>query len=215
MSFEQFIFYVFAAMSLIGALRMITVNNSVKAALYLVMTFISTAALWIMLNAEFLGIVLILVYVGAVMVLFLFVVMMLDINQDPKREGFASYLPTGILVAVVILIEIGLVLGPRYFGSIEMAQPVALSNQASNTQALGVVLYTKYVYAVELAAILLLVGIIAAIVLVFRRREESDVKYQDISKQVKAVAKERFKMVSMPADVAHHQTAKSLNKEEK
>jgi NADH-quinone oxidoreductase subunit J len=215
MSFEQFVFYVFAAVSLIGGLRMITVNNSVKAALYLVMTFISTAAIWVMLNAEFLGIVLILVYVGAVMVLFLFVVMMLDINQDPKREGFASYLPTGILVAVVVLIEIGLVLGPRYFGVLDLPQPVGLSQEASNTQALGALLYTDYVYAVELAAILLLVGIVAAIILVFRRRDLSEIKYQDISKQVKARASERFKMVSMEAEVSHHQTAKAPVEEAK
>lgn len=213
MSFEQFVFYVFAAVSLFGGFMMITVGNTVKAALYLVMTFISTAAIWIMLEAEFLGIVLVLVYVGAVMVLFIFVVMMLDINHDPLREGFTQYLPTGIIVALVVVAEMSIVLGGQYFGIAYSEAPSKLAIGESNTQALGVSLYTDYVYAVELAAALLLVAIVAAIVLTLRRRASSEVKYQNIAEQVKVQAKDRMRIVQVATDVSRKQT-RSKQKEE-
>ncbi len=169
MGFEKFLFYVFAAVLLFAAVRVITVRNSVHAALFLVLAFFTSAALWLLLEAEFLAIVLVLVYVGAVMVLFLFVVMMLDINLSPLREGFVQYLPLGALIAGVIILEMGLVAYSRFFSSPQFhftPQPA----DYSNTKELGSVLYTVYVYPFEIAAVILLVAIVAAIALTMRKR---------------------------------------------
>ncbi|MDG4813180.1 NADH-quinone oxidoreductase subunit J [Hydrogenovibrio sp. 3SP14C1] len=199
MTFEQFIFYLLAGISVFSGLMVISVKNPVKAALWLVLTFIATAGVWLTAQAEFLGLVLILVYVGAVMVLFLFVVMMLDINLAQLKEGFTRYLPLGVLAAVAIFALMYLVLGPERFGSEQFAAPQLAGGEYSNTKSIAVPLYTTHVYAFILAAVLLLVGIVAAITLTLRRRPPKDVLYQDIDKQVKVQASDRFKMVKMDA----------------
>ena len=170
MSFLQFAFYFFSIILIGAAARVVTVRNPVKAALYLVLAFFSAACIWITLEAEFLAIVLVLVYVGAVMVLFLFVVMMLDIDVTRLREGFARYLPVGADVAAVMAIELGVVLTSGRFDSASMPRPSGHGQDYSNTREVGLLLYTDYVYAFELAAVLLLVAIVAAIVLTLRRR---------------------------------------------
>ncbi len=195
MGFEKFLFYVFSAILVFAAARVITVRNPVHAVLFLVLAFFTSAALWLLLEAEFLAIALVLVYVGAVMVLFLFVVMMLDINTAPLREGFTRYLPVGIAVAVVVLIEMGLVVGGHYFAGFQLGQHAA---DYSNTQALGSVLYTVYVYPFEIAAVILLVAIVAAIALTMRRRPGT--KYQDPAQQVAVNRRNRVRLVSMASD---------------
>ncbi len=201
MTFEQFIFYLLAAISVFSGLMVISVKNPVKAALWLVLAFIATAGVWLTAQAEFLGLVLILVYVGAVMVLFLFVVMMLDINIARLKEGFTRYLPLGVLAGLAIFALMYLVLGPERFGLEQYAAPAQVSAEDSNTLSIAVPLYTEHAYAFILAAVLLLVGIVAAITLTLRRRAPKEVLYQDIDKQVKVQASERFKMVKMDAVV--------------
>ncbi len=201
MTFEQFIFYLLAAISVFSGLMVISVKNPVKAALWLVLAFIATAGVWLTAQAEFLGLVLILVYVGAVMVLFLFVVMMLDINIARLKEGFTRYLPLGVLAGLAIFALMYLVLGPERFGLEHYAAPVQVGAEDSNTLSIAVPLYTEHAYAFILAAVLLLVGIVAAITLTLRRRAPKEVLYQDIDKQVKVQASERFKMVKMDAVV--------------
>jgi NADH-quinone oxidoreductase subunit J len=201
MTFLQFIFYLLAAIAVIAGLKMISVKNPVQAALWLVLAFISTAGIWLIAEAEFLGLALILVYVGAVMVLFLFVVMMLDINVAEFKEGFTRYLPLGVLTALAIFALMYLVLGPERFGLEQVSPPAETANAQSNTLALAVPLYTEHVYAFILAAVLLLVGIVAAITLTLRRRPTTEVLYQDIDKQIKTRAQDRFEMVKMPAHV--------------
>jgi len=198
MEFTKFLFYVFAAILLFAAVRVITVRNPVHATLFLVLAFFNSAALWMLLEAEFLAITLVLVYVGAVMVLFLFVVMMLDINVAPLREGFARYLPTGITVASLIVIEMGLVVGSEFFDPDHYPMPAPHPADYSNTEALGRLLYTEYVYPFEIAAVILLVAIIAAITLTMRRRPET--KYQEPARQVSVVAKERIRIVSLASE---------------
>jgi len=195
---EQFIFYIFAAILLFAAIRVITARNPVHCALYLVLAFFTSAAIWLLLEAEFLAIVLVLVYVGAVMVLFLFVVMMLDINLAPLREGFARYLPVGILVAFLIASQLALVVGAKHFGIDVVPAPQRHAAGYSNTEELGSVLYTVYVYPFELAAVILLVAIIAAIALTMRRRK--GIKYQRPSNQVSVRAEDRVRIVKMPAE---------------
>lgn len=198
MTFEQIIFYFFSAVLLFAAVMVVTVRNPVKAALALVLTFFSAAGLWILLDAEFLAITLVLVYVGAVMVLFLFVVMMLDINIAELREGFGDYLPIGGIVAVLMVVEMAIVLGPRRFGLSKIPAPPGATASFSNTRMLGVLLYTKYLYPFEIAAAILLVAIIAAIALTMRRRTET--KYQNPSAQVGVRRDERLRIVRMPPE---------------
>ena len=195
MGFEQFVFYVFAAVLLFAGAMVITVRNPVHAALFLVLTFFSSAALWMMLEAEFLAITLVLVYIGAVMVLFLFVVMMLDINLIPLREGFMRHLPVGILVALLMIIMMGLVVGPEFSG-----YPVAERHgpDYNNTAELGSILYTVYVYPFELAAVILVVAIVAAIALTLRRRPM--VKHQDPDAQIAVRKQDRLRVIKMDAD---------------
>ncbi|HET19087.1 MAG TPA: NADH-quinone oxidoreductase subunit J [Chromatiales bacterium] len=198
MSFIKLLFFIFSSVAVLSAFRMVTTRNPVHAALYLILTFFSTALVWLLLEAEFLGIVLLLVYVGAVMVLFLFVVMMLDINTAPMREGFIRFLPVGAGVAVVMIVEMSLVLGPKLFGLDIYPAPEPKPADYSNTSELGSVLYTVYVYPFEIAAVILLVAMVAAIMLTLRRRP--GVKYQDASAQAKVRREDRIRMVSMPAE---------------
>jgi NADH-quinone oxidoreductase subunit J len=197
MTYTAAIFYFFAAILVFAGLRVITARNPVHAALYLVLAFFTAAGLWLLLEAEFLAITLVLVYVGAVMVLFLFVVMMLDINLDRLREGFWDYLPLAGFVAVLLMIEMALILGSRHFGLAVTGTPAPKPADYSNTKELGRLLYTDYVYAFELAAVILLVAIVAAIALTLRRRKDS--KYVDPAEQVKVKRNERLRIVNMPA----------------
>jgi len=198
MTFEKFVFWVLAAILVFAAFRVITVRNPVHAALHLVLAFFTSAGLWLLLEAEFLAITLVLVYVGAVMVLFLFVVMMLDINVAPLKEGFIRYLPVGATVAGLIVVEMILVVGARNFGLDEVAKPEARGADYSNTRELGRVLYTEYVYAFEIAAVILLVAIVAAIALTMRRR--AGTKHQDPAKQVLVKRSDRLRIVKMKAE---------------
>ncbi len=200
MTFESAIFYFFAAVLLGSAAMVVTIRNPVKSALFLVLAFVSAACLWMLLKAEFLAIVLVLVYVGAVMVLFLFVVMMIDVNLAVLRQGFGDYLPVGGLVAVLMVVEIALAVGPKQFAADHLAHAAANAAHPhySNTRALGLLLYTTYVYPFEIAAVILLVAIIAAIALTMRRRP--DTKYQDPARQVEVRAKDRMRIVKMRAE---------------
>jgi len=194
--FEAAVFYVFGAVMIVSALAVITARNPVHAALFLVLSFFTASAIWLLLRAEFLAITLVLVYVGAVMVLFLFVVMMLDINLEKLREGFWQYLPLGALVGILMAFEMGAVLYGRWFGLV--APPRAQPANYSNTKELGRLIYTDYVLAFEIAAVVLLVAIVAAIALTLRRRKDS--KAQDPSKQVQARREDRVRLVSMPSE---------------
>jgi NADH-quinone oxidoreductase subunit J len=191
--FEAAIFYVFGAIMIASALAVITARNPVHAALFLVLAFFTAAAIWLLLRAEFLALTLIVVYVGAVMVLFLFVVMMLDINLERLREGFWQYLPLGALVGVLMAAEMTAVLYGRWSGL--LVPPKALAAGYSNTKELGRLIYTHYVLAFEIAAVILLVAIIAAIALTLRQRK--DTKSQDPSAQVRVRRADRVRLVSM------------------
>ena len=195
MTYTTAIFYFFAAILVFAALRVITSRNPVHAALNLVLAFFTAAGLWMMLEAEFLAITLVLVYVGAVMVLFLFVVMMLDINLDKLREGFWDYLPMAAVVAVLLVIEMAMILGARHFGLSAIATPAPHAADYSNTKEIGRLLYTDYVYAFELAAVILLVAIVAAIALTLRRRKDS--KYINPAEQVKVKRSDRLRIIKM------------------
>jgi NADH-quinone oxidoreductase subunit J len=198
MTIETGVFYFFAAVMIFAALRVITARNPVVAALHLVLAFFTGAAIWMLLRAEFLAITLVLVYVGAVMVLFLFVVMMLDINLEKIREGFWSNLPLALTVGGLMVVEMVFVLGGRYFGLETLPAPADPGATYSNTKELGRVLYTDYVYPFELAAVVLLVAIIAAIALTMRKRK--DTKYQTPSQQVAVKREDRVRLVSMPSE---------------
>ncbi|MCC5809918.1 MAG: NADH-quinone oxidoreductase subunit J [Ectothiorhodospiraceae bacterium] len=195
---EQLIFYVFALVLLFSATMVITVRNPVHAALFLVLAFFNSAALWIMAGAEFLGIVLVLVYVGAVMVLFLFVVMMLDLNLGSLREGFMKHFYIGVPIAVVMAVQMLLVVGSGLFAPETLPQAaMPIPEGTGNTSMLGGVLYTVYVYPFELAAVILLVAIIAAIMLTLRRREGT--KHQNPGEQVKVRKADRLRLVNLPS----------------
>ena len=198
MTFQTFIFYAFSAILIFAAVGVITARNPVHSALLLVLAFFTSAGIWVLLQAEFLAIALVLVYVGAVMVLFLFVVMMLDINLARLREGFWSYLPLGGLVAVLLVAEMVLVLVSRYAGLADMPAPPPLPAGYSNTKELGRLLYTEYVYPFEIAAVILLVAIVAAIALTLRRRKQS--KYIDPKKQIGVRSQDRVRIVSMRSE---------------
>jgi NADH-quinone oxidoreductase subunit J len=185
------LFYAFAAVLVVAALGVITVKNSVHAALLLVLCFFTTSALWLLMQAEFLAIALVLVYVGAVMVLFLFVVMMLDIDTEPLREGFIRYLPLGIGVAAIMLAEMIGLIGVK---SLDMPAPADPAG-ASNTAWLGNALFQNFLLPFETAAVILTVAVIAAIMLTLRKRENT--KYQNPSRQVAVKASERVRIVKM------------------
>ena len=196
MSFEKIIFYIFAAILVFAAFRVITVRNPVHAAFNLVLAFFTSAGIWLLMEAEFLAITLVLVYVGAVMVLFLFVVMMLDLNLAPIKEGFARYLPMALPVAGLMVFEMMLVVLDKHFKSVEA--PARHGADYSNTHELGRVLYTDYVYAFEIASVILLVAIIAAIALTMRKRPET--RHQNPAEQVKVKREDRLKVIKMDAE---------------
>jgi len=198
MSFQEIIFYLFSLTLLLSAGAVVIARNTIHSALFLVLTFFTTSAIWLLLEAEFLAITLILVYVGAVMVLFLFVVMMLDVNLARLKEGFIQYLPVGLLVAVVMSVEMIMVVGSSNFGLESYPLPVPKAADYSNTKELGSVLYTEYVLQFELAAVILLVAIIAAIALTMRRRPNT--KYQTPGKQMMVKKADRLRVVKMDAE---------------
>jgi NADH-quinone oxidoreductase subunit J len=196
MPFESAIFYVFAALLVFAALRVVSTRNPVHAALWLVLAFFTASGLWLLLGAEFLAIALVLVYVGAVMVLFLFVVMMLDVNFDALRKDFRSYLPVAVTVGLLVLFEMTLLLVNATRGSAAAPAPAAATE--SNTRALGRLIYVDYVYPFEIAAVVLLVAIVAAIALTHRRRRAT--RYQNPAEQVKVKRRDRVRIVEMPPE---------------
>ena len=198
MSFEQILFYMFSGFLILSGGMVITRNNPVHAVLFLVLAFFNAAGLWMLAEAEFLAIALVLVYVGAVMVLFLFVVMMLDINLAELRAGLVRNAPAAFIVSAIMVIELIFVVGPNRFGLDQYQVPVPKSADYNNTAELGLSLFTEHVYAVEIASVILLVGIIAAISLTLRQRPET--KYQDPSSQVTVKAKDRLKIIKMGSE---------------
>jgi NADH-quinone oxidoreductase subunit J len=194
----QILFYAFAVVLVASALGMIIARNPVHAALALVMCFVTSAAIWLLIGAEFLAVVLVLVYVGAVMVLFLFVVMMLDINLEEINQGFTRFAWLGWITAGAVIFEIVGVVVARTLGPDVTQGPAPLPATYSNTTELGKLLYTRYAYPFELAAVLLLVAIVAAISLTMRKRR--GLKVQDVEKQVAARARDRVRVVKMNAE---------------
>jgi NADH-quinone oxidoreductase subunit J len=195
--FQDLVFYALALILLYAALSVITTRNPVYAALFLVLAFFTAAGIWLLLEAEFLAITLVLVYVGAVMVLFLFVVMMLDINLDRLREGFWQALPVALPIGALMAVEMVMIVGVNNFGADKVLAPAAQPADYSNTAALGRVLYTDYLLAFELAAVVLLVAIVAAIALTLRSRKESKPTYAN--KQVAIKKADRLRVVKMGA----------------
>jgi NADH-quinone oxidoreductase subunit J len=192
------LFYVFSAVLLFAAFRVITARSTVHAALFLVLSFFSASCLWMLLKAEFLAITLVLVYVGAVMVLFLFVVMMLDINSDDFRQGFWKHLPLAGAVGAAIALQLALVLMRGFQVSTSTPNPKEI--ELGNTKMLGIELYTEYLYPLQIAAVLLLVAIIAAIALTLRTRKDS--RHMDASEQVRVKKADRLTIVKIPPTVA-------------
>lgn len=196
MDFQIFVFYFLSVILIAASLRVITARNPVHAALHLILAFFTCGGIWALLQAEFLAIAIILVYVGAVMVLFLFVVMMLDINLDRVREGFWNYLPLGAMLGILMVVEMSLVLGNKYL-QVPLTDVVVPAG-ISNTKSIGALMFSEYVYPFELASIVLLVGMIAAIVLTYRGPKKS--KYTNPNLQVFVKAKDRVRVLQMPVE---------------
>ncbi|MDB5731861.1 MAG: NADH:ubiquinone oxidoreductase subunit [Variovorax sp.] len=191
-------FYLFSTVLLFAAFRVITARNPVHAVLYLMLAFSQASAVWLLLRAEFLAITLVLVYLGAVMVLFLFVVMMLDLNIDSLRQGFWKHFPLAALIGVVIALEMAYVLMGGFRGmaaSAQAAAPAVAGQQYSNTRELGMLLYTQYLYPLQIAAVILVVAMIAAIALTLRHRK--DTKFVEVSDQVHVKARDRMRIVKL------------------
>jgi len=203
-------FYAFAGLLVISALRVITARNPVHAALFLVLAFFCASGLWMLLKAEFLSLALILVYVGAVMVLFLFVVMMLDLDLEHLRRDFKKYLPVAFLMGAVIVLELSIVLIRSFIGTSSPVQPMLEESTMSNTKALGMLIFVDYVYAFEVAGIILLVAIIAAVALTLRNRK--DAKAQNVAEQINVKAADRMRIVKMDSDMAAKQDARGEKK---
>jgi NADH-quinone oxidoreductase subunit J len=210
MIFTDYVFYVLAAILLFAAMRVITTRNPVYAALHLVLAFFTASGIWLLLEAEFLAIALVLVYVGAVMVLFLFVVMMLDINLDKLREGFWDYLPMAGTIGLLMAVEMVMVLSGKYFA---IEKDLSKPAEYSNTAELGRVLYTDYLLPFELASVVLLVAIVAAIVLTLRDRKDS--KSMNPAEQVLVKKKDRLRIVKMDATIEAPSVDEAPKKEEK
>ncbi len=196
--FPTLLFYFFAGTLIAAALGVILARNPVYSALLLVLCFFNSAVIWLLLDAEFLGIVLVLVYVGAVMVLFLFVVMMLDVNLEELRKGLASYWPLAVAVAGFVVFAMINVIMVKHLGGMSMRTAPPLAVNYSNTRELGTALFTQYSYPAQIAAVILLVASVAAIVLTLRRRTGG--KPQDIAKQVAVRAKDRVRIVKMASE---------------
>ena len=193
----QIIFYIFGAMLLLSATMVVVIKNPIHAALFLVLSFFSSAAVWLLLNAEFLAIALVLVYVGAVMVLFLFVIMMLDINLSTLKDGFARYFPLGIFIALLMVIAMGVIVGSDYFTSDTYTQ-INTSTTPSNTKLLGYAIYTDYLYQFEIAGVILLVAIIAAISLSMSKLKIT--KSTHPNEQVSVKKEDRLRVVKMKTE---------------
>ncbi|MEI2417203.1 NADH-quinone oxidoreductase subunit J [Orrella sp. JC864] len=194
--FTTILFYVLAAVLVFAAFRVITARNPVTAVMHLILAFFNAAMIWMLLGAEFLALLLVLVYVGAVMVLFLFVVMMLDIRIDTLSRGLKTYLPLGLAIGLIMVVEMAFVLGTTW----AQAGPQAVqADDYNNARTLGEVMYSQYVFGIEVGAVLLLVGMVAAIALTLRRRR--DVRYNNPSEAVRVKASERFRMVKMAPQV--------------
>ncbi|OWT68203.1 MULTISPECIES: NADH-quinone oxidoreductase subunit J [unclassified Achromobacter] len=202
MTFTTVLFYLLAIVLVVAAFRVITARSPVTAVLHLILVFFNAALLWMLLGAEFLALLLVLVYVGAVMVLFLFVVMMLDIRMGDLRAGLKKYLPIGLVVGLVLVLEMAFVLGTTWN---QPGGPAAMAADYNNARALGTAMYTQYTYAVEIGAAILLVGMVSAIALTLRRRR--DVKYFSPGDAVKVRAQDRFRIVKMPAQSERAQAA--------
>ena len=196
--FQLICFYAFGFVTVVAALSVITLKNTVHAVLALVLTFFSAACLWMLIDAEFLALALIVVYVGAVMVLFLFVVMMLDIDQEKMREGFVKFLPVGLIVAAAMLVEMLGLIGVRAMHAQVMGANPATAAGLSNTAWLGQALYTKFLLPFEIAALILTVGVVAAVALTLRQR--GDARYESASQQVKVNPRDRIRIVKMAAE---------------
>ena len=194
MIFTTVLFYLFAAILIVAAFRVITATSPVTGVLHLILAFFTASMLWMLLGAEFLALLLVMIYVGAVMVLFLFVVMMLDIRTEQLRSGLKTYLPLGLGVGLVMVLEMSFVLGRTWFGA-GPAAPVA--DDYNNAKDIGIAMYSDYILAVEIGALILLVGMVAAIALTMRKR--SDAKYTNPSQQVRVRAQDRVRIVSMPS----------------
>jgi NADH-quinone oxidoreductase subunit J len=198
MEFKTLLFYIFSTITVIAALRVITAKNPVHAVLFLVLAFFNVAGLWMLLQAEFLSLALVMVYVGAVMVLFLFVVMMLDINIERVRAGFWANLPLGIVVGGLLAAEMAMVLSGKYFGLANLP-PQNLPANYSNTKELARVLFTDYAYPFEIASVILLVAIIVAVMLTLRRRKDN--KAMHSADQIAVKAKDRMRLVKMAPEI--------------
>lgn len=198
MSFLQIIFYIFSAIAVASAVCVISMRNPVHSVLSLVVTFFAMSGVWMLLRAEFLSLTLLLVYVGAVMTLFLFVVMMLNIDVESKKGGFVRYLPLGLIIVVLLTGLLVIAVGPKYFGISQMPAPAPLAADYSNLQALGTLLFTDYVYPFEIAGVILLAAIIAAITLTHRNPKRR--KSQNISAQIAVRPQDRVRLISMPSE---------------
>ncbi len=198
MTFQHFLFYLFTFFAVGAALMVITRRNPVHSALFLVLVFFNVAGLWMLAEAEFLALALVLVYVGAVMVLFLFVIMMLDVDLAALRAGFIRHLPLGLLVAAILFVEMIVVLGPAHFGLSVYVAPDPAPADYNNTAALGLSLFREHLYALEVAAVILLVAMIAAIGLTLRKRPET--KRQVVSHQHRVKKEDRLRIIKMAAE---------------
>ncbi|NYT59817.1 NADH-quinone oxidoreductase subunit J [Alcaligenaceae bacterium] len=194
MIFSTILFYVLALVLVVAAFRVITANSPVTGVLHLILTFFTASMIWMLQGAEFLSLLLVLVYVGAVMVLFLFVVMMLDVRMDALRVGMKTYLPMGLIIGLIMVLEMAFVLAKSWLGA---GPKAVIADDVDNTHALGVAMYTDYVFAVQIGGVILLVGMIAAIALTLRKR--NDVKRTYPSEQIKVRAQDRLRMVSIPS----------------
>lgn len=192
------IFYFFAAVAVGSAFNVITVRNPVYSVLSLVVTFFAMSGVWMLLQAEFLSLILLLVYVGAVMTLFLFVVMMLNIDTESKKSGFVRYLPFGLIIVLLLIVIILITVGPNYFGLKEMPAPIPTATNYNNLSGLGKILYTTYLYPFEIAGVILLAAIIAAITLTFRGPVHR--KVQNLDKQLAVRPEDRLHLIKMPSD---------------
>ncbi|MYN13644.1 NADH-quinone oxidoreductase subunit J [Pusillimonas sp. TS35] len=194
MIFSTVLFYVLALVLVVAAFRVITATSPVTGVLHLILAFFSASMIWMLLGAEFLSLLLVLVYVGAVMVLFLFVVMMLDVRMETLRAGLKTYLPLGLLIGLIMVLEMAFVIGRTWFGA-GPAAPVA--DDYDNTLALGTLMYSEFGFAVQVGGVILLVGMIAAIALTLRKR--ADVKRNRPADQVKVRAQDRVRLVNIPS----------------